>query len=127
MSGYSFVKSVNYFWGEMKDAHLLSYNLIRTVIAQAAQHANVSARQISFTGAIQLLNAFSEKFVSAASSAEQQRLCRAMLYAIARHRIGQRPGRSEPRAVKRRPKAYPLLTKPRSQARAELASQAQAA
>lgn len=108
-------------------AHLLSYNLIRTVIAQAAQHANVSARQISFTGAVQVLNAFSEKFVSAESSAERQRLCRAMLCAIARHRIGQRPGRSEPRAVKRRPKAYPLLTKPRSQARAELASQAQAA
>lgn len=107
--------------------HLLSYNLIRTVIAQAAEHANVSPRQISVKGALQLLHAFSEKVLSADSTTQQQRLGRAMLRAIARHRIGQRPGRSEPRAVKRRPKAYPLLTKPRSQARAELPLQAQTA
>jgi len=40
-----------------------------------------------------------------------------MLLAIARHDVGNRPDRIEPRAVKRRPKPYSLLTKPRALAR----------
>ena len=43
-----------------------------------------------------------------------------ILKAIVSHRVGNRPGRSEPRAVKRRRKPYPLLTKPRKEARNEL-------
>ena len=43
-----------------------------------------------------------------------------LLKAIASHRVGDRPGRSEPHAVKRRRKPYPLLTKPRDEARNEL-------
>lgn len=39
---------------------------------------------------------------------------------IAQKRVGQRPGRIEPRAIKRRPKPMPFLTKPREQARAEI-------
>ena len=39
---------------------------------------------------------------------------------IAQQRVGNRPGRIEPRAIKRRPKPYPLLTKPRDQASAEV-------
>ncbi|MBF0116485.1 MAG: IS4 family transposase, partial [Magnetococcales bacterium] len=48
------------------------------------------------------------------------RLLDAMLRAIAHCRIGNRPGRSEPRAVKRRPKPYPRLNEPRLQARLSL-------
>ena len=107
--------------------HLLSYNLIRTVMAQAAHQAKVPPRQLSFKGTVQLLNAFREKLLSAPGAAQRQRLYREMLKAIARHRIGQRPGRSEPRAVKRRPKAYPKLTQPRAQAREKLVAQANAA
>lgn len=107
--------------------HLLSYNLIRTVMAQAAEQVQVSPRQLSFKGAVQLLNAFRDKFLSAPSAEQRQHLYRQMLQAIARHRIGQRPGRCEPRAVKRRPKAYPRLMVPRAQARAELLAQAKAA
>jgi len=40
-----------------------------------------------------------------------------LLLSIARHQVGNRPNRLEPRRVKRRPKAYDLLTKPRSEAR----------
>ena len=39
---------------------------------------------------------------------------------IAQQRVGERPGRIEPRALKRRPKPYPLLTKPRATARAHV-------
>lgn len=107
--------------------HLLSYNLIRTVMAQAAHQAKVAPRQLSFKGAVQLLNAFREKFLSAPSAAQRQHLYREMLQAMAQHRIGQRPGRCEPRAVKRRPKTYPRLTQPRAQAREKLVEQARAA
>ena len=107
--------------------HLLSYNLIRTVMAQAAHQAKVPPRQLSFKGTVQLLNAFREKFLSAPGAEQRQRLYREMLKAIARHRIGRRPGRYEPRAVKRRPEAYPKLTQPRAQAREKLVAQANAA
>jgi len=43
-----------------------------------------------------------------------------LLILIAQQQVGNRPGRIEPRAVKRRNKPYPLLTKPRSDARAEV-------
>ena len=42
------------------------------------------------------------------------------LESIASHRVGKRPNRVEPRAIKRRPKSHKLLTKPRDEARAEL-------
>jgi hypothetical protein len=37
---------------------------------------------------------------------------------MSQQRVGKRPGRIEPRAVKRRPKAFPMLMKPRAEARA---------
>jgi hypothetical protein len=106
--------------------HLLAYNLIRTVMAQAAVYAGIPARQLSFKGALQMLNAFRGP-VLAASDEQRARLYQELWRAIARHRIGQRPGRREPRAIKRRPKAYPFLTRPRSQAREKLFEQAQTA
>jgi hypothetical protein len=44
----------------------------------------------------------------------------ALLLGVRRKRVGQRPGRIEPRAVKRRPKEYDRLMEPRAQARARL-------
>jgi len=49
-----------------------------------------------------------------------ERMVKAELQNMAGHIVGNRPGRVEPRAVKRRPKPHALLTKPREQARAEL-------
>lgn len=104
--------------------HLLAYNLIRTVIAQAAQHYATAPRTISFKAALQLLTAFQDKGLL-----DTPARCRAcyepLLRGIIGHRIGNRPGRTEPRAVKRRPKKHPLLTKPRQQARAELLPEVQ--
>jgi hypothetical protein len=104
--------------------HLLAYNLIRTVIAQAAQRYATAPRTISFKAALQLLTAFQDKGLLD-TAARCQACYEPLLRSIIGHRIGNRPGRTEPRAVKRRPKKHPLLTKPRPQARAGLIPEVQ--
>ena len=99
--------------------HLLGYNLVRQVIAQAAQQHGLCPRQLRFAGAVQTLEAF--RWLLLGTLAERRSVVlAAVLLALASHRVGKRPGRCEPRCVKRRPKSYPLLTKPRAEARAEL-------
>jgi Transposase DDE domain len=98
-------------------AHLLAYNLVRQVMAQAARQKGISPRQISFAGAKQTLDAFRVALLG--SEGELWRcLVKAMLVAIAGHRVGMREGRCEPRQVKRRPKTLPMMTRPRAEARA---------
>ena len=106
--------------------HLLAYNLIRTVIAQTAQRYGVAPRTLSFSAALQLLNAFQARGLLD-TSATCQAAYEPLLQSIFRHRIGKRPGRTEPRAVKRRPKSYPFLTTPRQQAREALFQERQCA
>jgi len=97
-------------------AHLLAYNLIRTVIAQAAAGHGKDPRQISFTRAMRTLEAF-RPAIAGVSNDRLAQLYQHMLTAIASHEIGNRPDRLEPRQRKRRPKPYKLMTKPRNQAR----------
>lgn len=97
-------------------AHLLAYNLIRTVIAQAAAKHDKHPRQISFTRAMRTLEAFRSPLAHATSQ-QLPALYEHMLEAIAYHEIANRPNRLEPRQRKRRPKPYPLMTKPRHLAR----------
>ena len=99
--------------------HLLAYNLIRTVMAQAAHRYNLPPRTLSFKGTLQQLNAFKERFLRTAKK-HLSTMCEHLLKAIVSHRVGNRHRRSEPHAVKRRRKPYPLLTKPREEARNEL-------
>lgn len=99
-------------------AHLLSYNLIRRVIAQAASESRTSPRRISFAGAKRTLDAF--RVSLRIRGREWERTVEVMLGAIGRHRVGGREGRCEPRKVKRRPKDYSLLTRPRAVERAAL-------
>ena len=82
-------------------AHLLAYNLVRQVMAQAAQRQGRTPRQVSFYGAVQTLNAW-RALLLAASAPECRDLAEALLVAVASHRVGNRPGRCEPRKVKRR-------------------------
>ncbi len=84
-------------------AHLLAYNLLRTVMAVAASENDVEPREISFKGAKQALTAFAPK-LEAAPPEQRAELVDAMLKAVAYQRVGNRPGRWEPRARKRRPK-----------------------
>jgi hypothetical protein len=92
--------------------HLLAYNLLRTVIAVAASENAVEPRAISFKGAKQALTAFAPK-LEAARPQQRAKLVDAMLKAVAYHRVGNRPGRWEPRARKRRPKPGARLMQPR--------------
>jgi Transposase DDE domain/Insertion element 4 transposase N-terminal len=98
-------------------AHFLVYNLIRTALAQAAQRHARRPWHLSFKGALQTLNAFGGFWSSAALPATG---LAAFYRAIAKQRVGQRPGRWEPRAKKRRPKPHRLLHEPRAQAKARL-------
>ena len=101
---------------------LLAYNLIRRIMLQAAQGTGRTPRQLSFSAALQTVAA-SWLVIVLASDTVAARLVEVQLENLAEHLIGQRPGRVEPRAVKRRPKQQALLTKPRKQAPAELLAQ----
>jgi Transposase DDE domain len=92
--------------------HLLAYNLLRTVMAVAANENDIEPRQVSFKGAKQALTAFAPK-IEAARPEDRAALVDAMLTTIAYHRVGNRPGRWEPRARKRRPKKANSLMQPR--------------
>ena len=97
-------------------AHLLAYNLIRKVMAQAAQTHDVPPREISFKGTVQTLLAFAPLLQRTPLARLEQEIA-ALFAAIVTHRVGNRPGRLEPRRRKRRPKPYPLLRRPRCEAR----------
>jgi hypothetical protein len=103
-------------------AHVLAYNLIRTVMAQAAARHDIEPRSVSFKGAVQTLLAFQP--VIAALGDRNPARCRAVyehvLAAVAAHRVGDRPGRFEPRLRKRRPKHYAFLRKPRSEVKRQM-------
>lgn len=98
-------------------AHLLVYNLVRLVMAQAASAAGIGTEEVSFTGAVQTLNAFLPEMRAAQTAAEARVLWEVLLWAVGEHRVGDRPNRYEPRAVKRRPKNFPRLNEPREAAR----------
>jgi len=93
--------------------YLLAYNLIRRTMARAALHSGTPPRLLSFKHTLQLWLAWHQCGLDRGSEDELTTL----LMLIAQKRIGNRSGRMEPRAVKRRPKPFPLLTVPRQLAR----------
>ncbi len=99
--------------------HLLAYNLIRKVMAEAASKHELTPRQVSFKAALQALNSF--RFIWIYDrAAEAGVIYEAMLDQIAQVQVANRPNRIEPRQVKRRNGRYDLLTKPRATAREAL-------
>ncbi|MGZ3304161.1 MAG: IS4 family transposase, partial [Isosphaeraceae bacterium] len=95
--------------------HFLAYNLIRGIMAEAARAGEVRPRALSFKGALHTVRAFEEGHLydPRRIAADLPRL----LELIGRKRVGDRPDRYEPRAVKRRPKPYPRLKMPRRAAK----------
>jgi hypothetical protein len=100
-------------------AHLVGYNLLRAVLARAAADLECAPRWLSFKGALQALTAFAERLHDAAGRRAEE-LSEWLLIVIGSHQVGNRPDRVEPRARKRRPKHYPLLNRPRQEARTAL-------
>ena len=96
--------------------YFLAYNLIRLLMAQSALLADIVPRQLSFKHTLQLWLAWSQQGAYIDHEVNQELL----FVLIAQQKIGNRPDRIEPRAVKRRPKPFSLLMKPRVEARAEI-------
>ena len=96
--------------------YLLAYNLIRLIMAQSALLADVLPRTLSFKHTLQLWQAWDGNPKQADDQDDTDKL----LALVAEQSVGNRPGRIEPRAVKRRPKPYPLLTKTRILAREQV-------
>jgi hypothetical protein len=102
--------------------HILAYNLIRTIMAQAAIRHSIEPRSISFKGALQMLEAFQPVIAlrGPRDSAFLKTLGERLLDAVVSHRVGDRPDRYEPRRRKRRPKPYDRLMKPRHEAKRQI-------
>lgn len=97
--------------------YLLAYNVIRLLMARAAQHAGVHPRELSFKHTVQM---WTEWTVSALRAEPEQ-----FFRLLAQLTVGHRPGRIEPRARKRRPKSYPWLKVPRAEARRQIRTHGQ--
>ncbi len=104
-------------------AHVLAYNLVRTVMAQAAAGHDAEPRSISFKGAMQTLEAFEPLLArgSARDHAGRRSLYQEVLDAIATHRVADRPDRFEPRLKKRRKDYCGWFTKPRAELKRQMA------
>jgi hypothetical protein len=98
---------------------LLGYNAIRASMAEAAEAHGRTPRRVSFKGALQTVLAFAEA-LREGTPPRRRWLWGVLLESIARDEVGHRPDRVEPRAVKRRPKPYPLLMVPRQEAKEAL-------
>ena len=98
-------------------AFMIAHNLLRWIMAQAAGEHQVDLYRISFTGAMDALRHCASAMGQAKTAIKRRELWADLLRTLADDLVPLRPGRREPRAVKRRPKPYPRLNKPRSQFR----------
>jgi hypothetical protein len=96
--------------------YLLAYNMIRLLMAPAVLLVDQIPRQLSFKHTVQVWLSWQQR-----GGPTGDGVCiHALLVLIAEPRVGLRPGRIEPRAIKRRANNFPLMTKPRKEARAEV-------
>ncbi|BAY41717.1 putative transposase, IS4 family (plasmid) [Nostoc sp. NIES-2111] len=100
-------------------AYLLAYNLLRSLMWSAGTTYNTPPLRLSLQGTRHHLLNFVPK-LEAANLKKRLRLYRTLLKIIVHKAVPDRPARSEPRVIKRRPKAYPRLTKPRHELRKQL-------
>ncbi len=91
----------------------IAYNLVRALMAEAGALQDVPLERLSFKGTVDALREFSVAIAQATSRKKQKRLIAALLGTIASDQVPHRPGRRQPRAVKRRPKPFPLLNRHR--------------
>ena len=99
--------------------HLIAYNLIRAFMGESALTCHVSLERLSFKGTLDTARHYAQAIARIPASYRRRRkiLYAEMLAVIASDPVPQRPDRYEPRCQKRRPKAYPFMTRPRSQMR----------
>ncbi len=95
--------------------HLIVHNLVRLVMADASSAHGPSIERMSFKGSLDAIKEFGKAFTQARSNKQRQQLHQELLRSIAQDLLPERPGRHEPRAVKRRKRKYPRLNAPRHQ------------
>lgn len=95
--------------------HLLGYNLMRALMLQTVRQHGVPLERLSFKGGVDAVRQFGGALARARSKRRAAALLRELFRVLASDLVPSRPGRRQPRAVKRRPKPYSLLTKPRHQ------------
>ena len=90
--------------------HLLVYNLVRRLMLEAARRHGVSLSRVSFAGALAAARRTAEALLQVRHQRQRRQLMEQLFRVLAADLVAERPGRREPRALKRRPKPYPLLT-----------------
>lgn len=95
--------------------YLVAHNLVRCVIAQAVRRYQLDLERVSFKGSVDALRQYSDAISKARNPKMRWQLWEDLLLNLARDLVRYRPERREPRAVKHRPKPYPLLNQPRRQ------------
>jgi hypothetical protein len=93
---------------------LIGYNLVRSLMWEAGVDHNADPSRISFKGTMDTLRQWSDRLANCPKK-DRKELWIVFIGVIAQQIVPDRPGRNEPRAVKRRPKQYPLLNQPRRQ------------
>jgi hypothetical protein len=101
-------------------ARLIAHNLVRCTMAQAASQHAVPLQRLSFKGSLDAVRHFAHAMARARSRVRRQRLWKLLLQTLAYDLVPERPGRREPRAVKRRKNKYPRLDAPRHKFRDHL-------
>jgi hypothetical protein len=91
--------------------HLIAYNAIRGVAAEGALAAGIAPHRMSFKGTLQTLTEYLPTLFGAK---DIQQWLTSLLHTLAAQAKPERKPRPSPRVRKRRPKSYPLMTKPRS-------------
>ena len=95
---------------------VIAYNLVRALMLEAAVMEGANLERISFKGTVSALRQWAPVLaLENLSATRREQIYRDFLHCLAADLIPLRPGRREPRAKKRRPKPYQLLTKPRGQ------------
>jgi hypothetical protein len=102
------------------EMHLIAYNLIRAFMGESALTCHVPVQRLSFKGTLDTVCEYSRSLAQIPVSYRQRRtnLYKEMLAVIAQDPVPDRPDRFEPRCLKRRPKAYPFMTRPRRELKA---------
>ena len=89
--------------------HFLAHNLVRRLMLEAARRHSVPLERVSFAGSLAAARRYGEALLQAKSQTARRRLLEELFRVLAQDLVPDRPGRREPRAVKRRPKPYPRL------------------
>jgi hypothetical protein len=89
--------------------HFLVHNLVRRIMLESARRHRVPLERVSFAGSLACARRYGEALLQVRSKHRRRQLMEDMFAAIAADLVPDRPGRREPRAVKRRPKPYPRL------------------